>query len=202
VRALVGRLLGLATVLAVVGCSGSSTAGTSSDRSASLAKLVAKAHLSVCPESSTASASGGLPKVTLDCLGNGPAVDLAGLRGPAVVNVWGSWCIPCQEEAGYLSSVYDADRGKVAFLGVDTEDQADSALDFGTHVKPPVRYPSVVDSDRKVLIGLATSGLSSASGPPETAFVGTSGKVVHVHPGEYHSAAALRADIATYLHVR
>jgi thiol-disulfide isomerase/thioredoxin len=161
-----------------------------------LSKLIKQAKLAPCPASSATDASGGLPNLTLDCLGNGPAVHLAGLTGPAVVNVWGSWCQPCQKEAGYLSSVYDADRSKVVFLGIDTEDSADSALDFGTHVTPPVRYPSVEDPDRKVLIGLAKS-----PGPPETAFIGTSGRVVHVHEGPYDNAAELRSDISTYLGV-
>jgi cytochrome c biogenesis protein CcmG/thiol:disulfide interchange protein DsbE len=193
------RLLAALALLAVMsGCSSAASTGSdhAGSQGAELARLVANARLAPCPASSAADLSGGLPNVTLDCLGNGPAVHLAGLRGPAVVNVWGSWCGPCQKEAGYLSSVYDSDRGKVAFLGVDTEDEADSALDFGAHVSPPVRYPSVEDPNRKVLIDLA-----KAPGPPETAFVGTSGRVVHVHLGGYDSAAALRADIATYLHV-
>jgi thiol-disulfide isomerase/thioredoxin len=130
-------------------------------------------------------------------LGNGPAVHLAGLTGmPTVVNLWGSWCIPCQQEAAVLSKVYDADRGKVRFLGVDTADDPDSALDFGAHVTPPVRYPSVVDPDKKVLLGLA-----KAPGPPQTAFINAAGAVVHVKIGPYTSAAALRSDLATYLHV-
>jgi thiol-disulfide isomerase/thioredoxin len=202
-RRLAGSLAVLALVV-VAGCSGASSSGVSSDNrhSNGLTKLVAAAKLAPCPASSTTAVSDGLPDVTLECLGKGPAVHLAGFKGPAVVNVWGSWCQPCQKEAGYLSSVYRSVRNKVMFLGIDTEDSSGSALDFGTHVTPPVRYPSVVDPDRKVLIGLATAGLSAASGPPVTAFVGTGGRVVHVHPGEYHSAAALRADIATYLHVR
>lgn len=114
-----------------------------------------------------------------------------------MVNVWASWCVPCQREMPFLSSVYDADRGRVRFLGVDTEDSVDSALDFGRHVEPPVRYPSVVDPDKKVLLGLAKT-----LGPPETAFVDAAGALVHVHAGPYTDAAELRADIATYLHVR
>jgi thiol-disulfide isomerase/thioredoxin len=134
----------------------------------------------------------------MPCLGKGPDVHLGGLKGPAVINVWGSWCGPCQDEADYLSSVYRTVRGRVTFLGIDTEDEADSALTFGARrVSPPVRYPSVVDPDRKFLIALAR-----APGPPETVFVGTGGKIVHVHLGPYRSAAALRVDIATYLHVR
>jgi thiol-disulfide isomerase/thioredoxin len=142
--------------------------------------------------------SGGLPDVTLPCLGDGPAVHLAGLTGrPTVINVWGSWCIPCREETAALSSVYDALKPKVRFLGVDTADDVNSALDFGTHVSPRVRYPSVVDADKKVLLGLARS-----PGPPETAFLNAAGVVVHVHVGPYDDAAAVRADIAKYLHVQ
>jgi thiol-disulfide isomerase/thioredoxin len=190
--------VGVVAVLTLVGCSGpAKTVSISGGPGPSLSKLIAKADLAPCPPSSATAVSGGLPNLTLDCLGAGPAIHLAGLKGPAVVNVWGSWCVPCQGEATYLSSAYDADRGKVTFLGVDTEDESDSALDFGAHVKPPVRYPSVVDPDKKVLIGLAKS-----PGPPETAFVGAGGKVVHVHIGAYTSTAQLQTDIATYLDVR
>jgi thiol-disulfide isomerase/thioredoxin len=196
-------LLAAATLAAVAGCSsaGSSPSGAGFSLSGGGARtqaLRAEARLDPCPASSPTAANGGLPNVTLRCLGEGPDVHLAGLRGtPTVVNIWGSWCVPCQEEMPFLSSVYDADRGKVRFLGVDTEDSIDSALDFGRHVTPRVRYPSVVDPDKQVLLGLA-----KAPGPPETAFVDAAGALVHVHVGPYQSAAALKADIAAYLHVR
>jgi len=132
--------------------------------------------------------------VTLACLGTGPSVRMAGLRGPAVVNVWGSWCMPCQQEATYLSQVAST-TPRVRFLGVDTEDSSDSALDFDTHVSPPVHYPSVVDQDKKVLLALRSPG------PPVTAFVGADGTVVFTKRGAYTSTTQLRADIARYLHV-
>lgn len=188
--------LGLTATLIAAGCSSSSSSGAAGHPNEQRLRLIAKAGLDPCPASSATPVPGGLPNVTLVCLGNGPAVHLAGLVGmPTVVNLWGSWCVPCQQEAAVLSKVYDADRGRVRFLGVDTEDSADSALDFGTHVTPPVRYPSVVDPDKKVLLGLA-----KAPGPPQTAFVDAAGAVVHVKVGPYTSAAALRSDIATYLH--
>ncbi|HVU60267.1 MAG TPA: TlpA disulfide reductase family protein [Mycobacteriales bacterium] len=195
-----GSLLLVAALVAATGCASASGGGDgtghSSPPSPKLASLVRAARLAPCPASSSADLPDGLPNLTLDCLGNGPSVHLAGLRGPAVVNVWGSWCGPCGKEAGYLSTVYDEDRGRVTFLGIDTEDSVSDGLAFGTAVRPPVRYPSVSDPDRKFLIDLA-----KAPGPPETAFVGTSGRVVHVHLGAYDSAAELRADISTYLGV-
>lgn len=191
-------VLAATAIVLAAGCSSSS-----SPRSADVgpgpshADLVAAAQLRPCPPSSP-TAHGGLPDVTLPCLGDGPAVRLAGLVGkPTVVNVWGSWCIPCQRETAFLSSAYDALHPRVRFLGIDTADSTDSALDFAPHVRPPMRYPSVVDPDSKVLHGLAV-----APGPPVTAFVDASGRVVHVKPGEYTSLAALRHDITTYLHVR
>lgn len=185
----------------LAGCSGGSSksaagpgpsASSSSDRAAQL-KL---AKLSPCPSSSRTSVSGGLPDLTFACLGHGPAVNLAGLTGtPTVVNIWGSWCGPCQREAGYLSAVALADKGKVRFLGVDTEDDPGSALNFDWHVTPPVHYPSVLDPDRKLLVDLHFHG------PPATVFVTAAGKVAHINGGAYASAAQLRSDLSTYLHV-
>jgi thiol-disulfide isomerase/thioredoxin len=160
------------------------------------AELVAAAHLRACPASSSAVVTGGLPDVTLACLGDGPAVHLAGLTGkPFVVNLWGSWCEPCQAEEKYLSSAYQAVHGKVGFLGVDTVDDPDSALDFDAHVSPPVHFPSVSDPDKKVLTALHFQG------PPETVFLDRSGRIVHTNTVPYASTRQVQADIATYLHV-
>jgi cytochrome c biogenesis protein CcmG, thiol:disulfide interchange protein DsbE len=158
--------------------------------------LLAAAHLAPCPASSATPVSGGLPNLTLPCLGNGPQVHLAGLTGkPTVVNVWGAWCGPCQSEAAFLSSTYDLVHAKVRFLGVDVEDTDNDALSFSAAVKPPVHYPSTVDPDKTVLDDLHFQG------PPETLFLDRAGHVVHVHSGEYTSAAQVHADVKTYLHV-
>lgn len=193
------RTVLVATVLAatLAGCSSAgSTSGTGPQPVTANPALVAAAHLPVCPASATTPVPGGLPNLTLACLGHGPAVHLAGLTGkPTVVNLWGSWCGPCQQEAALLSSVYDRDRAAVRFLGVDIEDSPNSALSFGTHVTPPVRYPSVVDPEKKLLISLHFQG------PPETALLDRAGKVVHIHPGVYNNRRQLLGDLATYLHV-
>jgi len=160
--------------------------------------LVARADLAPCPPSST-TGGGGLPDVTLPCLGAGPAVHLSGLRGkPLVVNIWGSWCTPCQRETPYFTRAYDALRSRVRFLGVDDEDDPNSALDFAAHVSPPMRYPSVRDDDKAVLLALQHSGPVAV---PSTLFVSAAGVIVHRTFAAYTSLPQLRTDIARYLGV-
>jgi cytochrome c biogenesis protein CcmG, thiol:disulfide interchange protein DsbE len=187
-------------LVATTACSVSRTVSVEpgpKDTSGSVERLIAAAHLRPCPASSSTAVSGGLPDVTLPCLGDGPAVHMAGLTGePTVVNVWGSWCPPCQAEMTYLSSAYDADRTRVRFLGVDTVDEADSALDFDAHVTPPVHFPSVFDENRTILL----DGHLPPS-PPVTLLISSAGRIVHVHHGAYTSTAQVQADIAIYLHV-
>lgn len=186
--------------MVLCGCTGTASrvgGGGPQPNGADHARLVVLAALDPCPASVPGKVPHGLPNVTLACLGTGPAVRLAGLRGlPTVINIWGSWCVPCQAETTYLSTVYDSLKGRVRFLGVDTEDDPNSALDFAPHVTPPMHYPSVVDPNKKVLVGL---NLQSAV--PSTVFVDASGRVVHFVTTAYRSAAALRADIARYLGV-
>lgn len=170
--------------------------GPSPDPNPSIKALIKAANLDPCPPSSTTPVAGGLPNLTMPCLGKGPAVHLAGLAGkPLVVNIWGSWCEPCQAEETYLSQAYRADHKTVRFLGVDIVDQQDSALDFDAHVSPPVRFPSVFDADRRVALALHVAS------PPFTALVSAAGHIVHTKHGGYTSTAELQRDISTYLHV-
>jgi thiol-disulfide isomerase/thioredoxin len=60
--------------------------------------------------------------IYMDCLDRTDGASLGALRGPMVVNVWGSWCGPCKEEMPYLRSFYNKAKGKVALIGVDVEE--------------------------------------------------------------------------------
>src|SRR5579884_221443 len=37
---------------------------------------------------------------------------------PAFVDVWASWCVPCQEEAPMLAALAHTYRGTIRFLGI------------------------------------------------------------------------------------
>jgi cytochrome c biogenesis protein CcmG/thiol:disulfide interchange protein DsbE len=195
-RRLAAALIAVAAACAACGggSSPSSAGGPALTKDPSATSLVKAAHLPPCPTSSATAASHGLPDVTLDCLGNGPAVHVAGLTGtPTVVNLWAAWCTECHAELAYFDAL--STHHVVRVLGVDTADTDGNALSFAASYRPGLRYASVTDPSRRVLTGVKEDNL------PVTAFLDAAGKVVHVHLGPYDTAAQLRHDVATYLHV-
>jgi thiol-disulfide isomerase/thioredoxin len=87
---------------------------------------------------------GGLPDVTLACLGGGPDVDLSTLQGPMIINLWQSFCAPCRKEMPALQEFYEKNGDTVPVLGIDSTDlQPDEALKFAQDVG--VTYPLLAD---------------------------------------------------------
>ena len=91
-----------------------------------------------------------------------------------VLNFWGSWCVPCREEAPVLAAAAAAYRGAgVEFLGVDEQDSPPSALAFEKSFK--VGYPSVNDSGGQVVLGFSQAVPISAI--PDTLVIDTGGRI-------------------------
>jgi thiol-disulfide isomerase/thioredoxin len=87
-----------------------------------------------------------LPPITGQLL-DGGSYDSREHGGDVVVyNVWGSWCVPCREEAPILRRVSDetAARG-VRFVGINVRDNDASARAFERRYK--ITYPSIVTAD-------------------------------------------------------
>jgi thiol-disulfide isomerase/thioredoxin len=81
----------------------------------------------------------------------GKRVSLARWAGkPVVINVWGSWCHPCNREAPELARFSRKHPGLV--LGIDVEDSRQGAKRF--YAKYGLRYPSIFDPRSKLVIGL------------------------------------------------
>lgn len=171
-------IAGLVTLAVVAACGPEQAGPEQADGSQPQATSVGTAgadKLTACPSTpSKPPVSNALPDVTLPCLGDGPDIRLADLRGPLVLNVWAQWCGPCRDEAPYLAEL--AKTGKVRMLGIDYADpRPELAVKFATD--EGLAYPHLVDSDKTIQRALKVAG------PPLTAFIDKDGAVVYVHRG-------------------
>lgn len=116
---------------------------------------------------------------------------IAGLRGyPVVVNVWASWCGPCRVEFPYFQRLSAKLGRKVAFLGVNSEDNDDAAKTFLSDHQIP--YPSYTDHDAEIANDLGGRGY------PRTAFYDSSGKLTELHSGQFPDQKSLEDAIEKY----
>lgn len=137
--------------------------------------------------------AGGLPATVFPCLGPGPEVNLAGLRGkPVVLNVWASWCPPCRKEMPLITDLA-ADAGdSLVVLGIDVDDDPQAAADFAADAG----LASVIDADSITRVTLGWTG------PPVTYFVRADGVIAHTAYGAIPDEATLRGLVATHLGVQ
>jgi cytochrome c biogenesis protein CcmG/thiol:disulfide interchange protein DsbE len=120
---------------------------------------------------------------------------LSSLHGyPVVVNMWASWCEPCQSEFPVYQRVAVADGREVAFLGLDDRDHNAAAAAFLR--KFPVTYPSYTDPQ-----GRTASAIHAFPGYPQTFYFNKRGTMVYDKAGPYLSVSELKRDIRFYLHV-
>jgi thiol-disulfide isomerase/thioredoxin len=175
-RAVAWALAGLALPAVLAAC-GSEQQPSGPQPSPSRSAVAGADKLTACPSTpSKPPVSNGLPDISLPCLGNGPDIRLADLRGPLVLNVWAQWCGPCRDEAPYLAELAKKAHGKVQLLGIDYDDpRPELAVKFAVEQK--WEYPHVVDPDK------STQRALKIGGPPLTAFIDKDGAVVYVHRG-------------------
>jgi cytochrome c biogenesis protein CcmG, thiol:disulfide interchange protein DsbE len=126
--------------------------------------------------------------------GGAPAFErrLRELRGhPIVVNKWASWCPPCRAEFPFFQRLSVELGREVAFIGVDSQDNAEDAREFLGDF--PVSFPSYEDPEQEV-----ARVFKGHVNFPTTAFYDRTGKLTFIHQGGYESEARLREDIERY----
>jgi thiol-disulfide isomerase/thioredoxin len=105
----------------------------------------------------------------------GEKLSFSSYRGQVVVlNFWGSWCVPCREEASTLAAVAARYRPSgVSFLGVDVRDTTASAQAFVNQFH--VGYPSVGDSGSVITADF--SDVVPIAGTPTTLVIDRTGHI-------------------------
>ena len=173
------KVLILLIALSLTGCSSSTKPAAS------------KGEVVDCVDVSHVPAKAG--DTLLNCLTGNEKISVESLRGPLIVNVWGSWCGPCKQEMPYFVEFNNQAKGKVKLLGIAVEEaKAQDAKDF--IISNGMTWPNLYDAKG---ITRANFGM----GVPLTWFIDKAGTVVYKHVGVVKSTKELIDLTAKYLKV-
>lgn len=116
---------------------------------------------------------------------------LSDLQGKIVmINIWASWCKPCEQEAPELEAAWQfyKDKGDVVFIGVDYVDTPAGANEYLT--KFNITFPNAPDLKSNI-----SSILNRQMGVPETYFIDRKGVLRSVKIGPFASADEIKSVI-------
>lgn len=136
-----------------------------------------------------------LPALELPCLGETGSVDLARLRGPAVINFWASNCKPCREELPLLARLDRETGERLTVVGLDVRD-ADPEAAVQLARRSGVTYPQIADPRFTARGPLRVVGL------PQTVFVDAQGRMVATERVPYTDYADLTDAVRRHLEVQ
>ena len=165
-----GALLG--AVLVLSGCTGGG-GSTGTDVGAGVANFPQGDQTLTLLAPDKRPTPGPLRGTTVD----GGTVDVADYKGHAVVlNVWGSWCAPCQAEARDVQAAsQQLAADGVKFLGINVRESGGTAAAQAFQRTYGITYPSLYDQNSDYL--LALRGVVSANAIPSTVVLDPQGRV-------------------------
>ncbi|MGY0003543.1 TlpA family protein disulfide reductase [Micromonospora sp. I033] len=188
-------------LLAVAGCTGSTeepagpAPATRAERPSPFADC---APLTAAPASAGPGASGTsgdpLPDLALSCFTGGAPVNVRDIRGPAVINVWASWCPPCRKELPAFQRLSERAGGRFQVIGVNSRDSRGGAQSIGEDFG--VRFPMLVDQ------GDAFERALGRNAFPLTVLVDADGRIRHTDSTGALDDARLAELVRTHLGVR
>ena len=157
-----------------------------------LVASLAPAHAASTPSCSTIKTVSVKKGTLLPCLDGVGSTTFEAIRGPVLVNVWGSWCEPCQQEIPHLLDI--AEEKKIAIIGIDVEESSMAAgkkfvLAHG------MSWPILYDAD-----GRTKSAFGM--GVPVTWFLNEKSVVVYRQIGIINSDQALFDEVKKYLKIK
>lgn len=121
------------------------------------------------------------PAFDLPSLGtdNAQRFTAADMRGPALVNVWATWCPTCRAEHAELLRIHQ--ETGLPIIGVNYKDDPAKARDWLEQLGNPYAF-NVVDSTGSLGVDLGVYGA------PETFLVDASGTIVYKRVGDVNRA--------------
>jgi len=136
-------------------------------------------------------------KLEMPCLDGSSIINFHSIKGPIIINVWGSWCEGCREEMPYLVDLYATETfasGEIKLLGIDVEE---STLEAGPNFikSHSMTWPHLLDIDSK-------SKFVFGMGVPVTWFIDANGDVVYKHIGAYRAKKELYDHVEKYFKVK
>lgn len=111
-----------------------------------------------------------LPDVAVEPLAGGEPISLADLDGPAVINLWATWCAPCRREIPDFEAVHQQRGDTVTFVGINVGESGEQAEAFLAEVQ--ASYDQFLDRQ-----GRAATALEAAT-LPVTVVIDGDGRVV------------------------
>ena len=130
----------------------------------------------------------------LECLGGGDAISVDSIRGPALINIWGTWCAPCREELPHFAHLLNKYRDKVDVIGIAVEEKNQATVKKfvkANGISWPILYDATGVTEKKF-----------GPGVPVTWFISKSGKVTHKKYGPFRSTEELELAVIKYLGVK
>ena len=136
-------------------------------------------------------------KLEMPCLDGSSIINFYSIKGPIIINVWGSWCEGCREEMPYLVDLYATEAfksGEIKLLGIDVEE---STLEAGPNFikSHSMTWPHLLDIDSK-------SKFVFGMGVPVTWFIDANGDVIYKHIGAYRAKKELYDQVEKYFKVK